>query len=120
VSSFETVTDSFALSGHLSEWLFASDFWQEAGLATGISFDQYEEEEVSIESVEIIIGILGRRIVDLRAAVQTGMDFRYAEALNGKVLMARIKGDDAASELTGLVSFMRKAQGRSQVITCSL
>ncbi|MGN7999700.1 hypothetical protein [Sphingomonas sp. 22176] len=120
VSSFESASRDFALSGPLSEWLFVSGFWREAGSIVGISFDQYEEEAVSPEIAEIIVKMIERRIADLGVADHTELVFGYAHTANGEMISTRIVNEDAASELKALVTFMREAHEAADEVVFSL
>lgn len=111
---------TFKLSGHLSEWLFSSRFWQDFNTRHGTFFDQFEEDEVGSEVVEKIAAAMDDRIEELARNDNPIVEFVYRQLADGTALTASIAKADLADELFRLRSFLRGQAQRGATLILSL
>ncbi|MBY4831455.1 hypothetical protein [Burkholderia dolosa] len=96
---------SITLSGLFSEWLFASKFWGEINGHCGTILDQYEEDEVGENVVEVISNELGKRINDLSGRVGE-IEFAHGWGADRTPLVARISIVDLVREIEEFREFL--------------
>lgn len=96
----------FQLTGELSEWLFATRFWQNFNATHDTIFDQFEEDEVTIELVKQVAASIFARIRDLRTVDQPSVEFVYRRLPDGMPVTAQIAKDGLIEEMTRLGEFL--------------
>jgi hypothetical protein len=96
---------SITLSGLFSEWLFASKFWAKINEHCGTILDQYEEDEVGEDVVEVISTELGKRINDLSGGVGE-IEFVHGWDADRRPLVARISIVDLVREIEEFREFL--------------
>jgi hypothetical protein len=103
----------FQLSGVLSEWLFATNFWREFNAGHGTMFDQFEGDEVDATIVRSVSAALEKRIAALDLSDTQSVEFIYRRLQGGQFLTASASKSNLLSELTALHTFLKTAAQQS-------
>ncbi|MNT81347.1 hypothetical protein D3C72_2209370 [compost metagenome] len=108
------------LSGLVSEWLFSSGFWKNINAIQGTIFDQYEEDEVDVSTLEVVINALEKHILGLRALRAQTVEFVSGWTQDRVAIRACVPKDLALSELIDLRRFLIKAVANKSKVIFSL
>jgi hypothetical protein len=90
----------FALSGVVSEWLFASMFWSEFNEKNGTIFDIYEEDDASPMVCIKLSLALGKRIATLLNSTENDISFVFRWCENGEPIWCNVQKDVLVKELS--------------------
>ncbi|WP_347557347.1 hypothetical protein [Robbsia sp. KACC 23696] len=110
----------FELSGILSEWLFATNFWREFNAGHGTMFDQFEEDEVDAAIVKSVSAALEMQIEALRLSDTQSVEFVYRRLQDGQSLTANTSKSDLLSELVALDAFLKTAAQQNPTMAFAL
>lgn len=110
----------FYLSKELSEWLFASKFWENFNLENGTIFDQYEEDEIFPDIVEKISISIEKKINELLDSNENVIEFVYAWTSSGSPLVIKVNRDDLVVEMRKLNGYLIDFLGKSNSFVFSL
>ncbi|CAE6972918.1 hypothetical protein R69608_07892 [Paraburkholderia nemoris] len=110
----------FELSGILSEWLFATNFWREFNAGHGTMFDQFEEDEVDAAIVKSVSAALEKQIEALRLSDTQSVEFVYRRLQDGQSLTANTSKSDLLSELVALDAFLKTAAQQNLTMAFAL
>ncbi|WP_313701071.1 hypothetical protein [Achromobacter sp.] len=108
------------LSGLVSEWLFSSGFWKNINAIQGTIFDQYEEDEADVSTLEVVINALEKHILGLRALRAQTVEFVSGWTQDRVAIRACVSKDLALSELIDLRRFLIKAVANKSKVIFSL
>ena len=108
------------LSGLVSEWLFSSGFWKNINSIQGTIFDQYEEDEVDVSTLEVVICALEKHMSSLRALPAKNVEFVSGWTEGRVAIQSCVSKDVALSELIDLRAFLMKAVANKSKIIFSL
>lgn len=118
-ADFQSVAE-LQLTGALSEWLFATHFWQEFNAAHGTMFDQFEEDEVSRAMASEVASSINERICLVQASADQHVEFVCRRSPDGTFESAKIAKQDLVDELIRLRDFLTSVVERCEVLEFDL
>lgn len=120
-SDFQTGEEvEFQLTGVLSEWLFATRFWQSFNTTHSTMFDQFEEDEVTADVVRQVAASIGERIAEIHASDVQSVQFVYRRLRDGTPVPAQMFKKDLIDEMTRLRDFLSMVAERYTMATFEL
>jgi hypothetical protein len=110
----------FQISGVLSEWLFATNFWQNFNKKYGTMFDQFEEDDANPKTLELISESLIAEIEKLGLMKENQIRFIYRWGLNGEKDVAIAPRSSLQEELRAIRKIFNTAADQGQTLSLSL
>ncbi|MGV1761849.1 hypothetical protein ACQZ6F_31795 [Rhizobium sp. A22-96] len=96
----------FELSAKVSEWLFASHFWQDFNANNGTIFDQFEDDEASVAVIHRVVEMLDAKRQKLIAGGVDIIEFTYRWSEDGSPTKTTFELDQLLEEPSMFRNFL--------------
>ena len=110
----------FMLDGAVSEWLFASGFWNRINYSLGTMFDQFEEDEAEPAVLVRIASELEIWVGSLESQGEEKVRFVCGWSPSGDAHTVEVQRTDLISQLVMLRSLLASAAANRNVLEFSL
>jgi hypothetical protein len=110
----------FMLDGAVSEWLFASGFWNRINYSLGTMFDQFEEDEGEPAVLVRIASELEIWVGSLESQGEEKVSFVCGWSPTGDAHTVEVQRTDLISQLVMLRSLLASAAANRNVLEFSL
>ncbi|WP_321964934.1 hypothetical protein [Paraburkholderia sp. J7] len=110
----------FTLDSAVSEWLFASGFWNQINNSLGTMFDQFEEDEVEPAVLVQIASDLDCRIRALEIQGAEEVRFVCGWSSSGDSHAVKVRRTSLISQLAMLRSLLASAAANGEVLEFNL